>query len=71
MPTAVTYASPQAAVRRRLRQMLETSYYRVEESADQRGLELCSALKNAYAIAIGAGGPQPTREPAQPVRVSP
>ena len=53
VPTAVVYASPQAAVRRRLRQMLETAYYRVEESADQRGLELCSALKNAYAIAIG------------------
>jgi glycerol-3-phosphate dehydrogenase (NAD(P)+) len=53
VPTAVTYASPQATVRRRLRRMLETPYYRIEESADQRGLELCSALKNAYAIAIG------------------
>ena len=53
VPTAVTYAAPRAAVRRRLRRMLETPYYRVEETADQRGLELCSALKNAYAIAIG------------------
>jgi len=53
VPTAVTYASPRAAVRRRLRAWLETPYYRIEETADQRGLELCSALKNAYAIAIG------------------
>ena len=53
VPTAVTYAGRPAVVRRRLRQMLETPYYRIEETADQRGLELCSALKNAYAIAIG------------------
>ena len=53
VPTAVTYASPRAPARRRLRRWLETSYYRIEETTDQRGLELCSALKNAYAIAIG------------------
>lgn len=53
VPTAVMYASPRAALRGRLRRWLETPYYRVEETADQRGLELCSALKNAYAIAIG------------------
>lgn len=53
VPTAVTYASPRAAVRRRVRGWLETPYYRIDESGDQRGLELCSALKNAYAIAIG------------------
>jgi glycerol-3-phosphate dehydrogenase (NAD(P)+) len=53
VPTAVVYASPRAGGRRRLRQWLETPYYRIEETADQRGLELCSALKNAYAIAIG------------------
>jgi glycerol-3-phosphate dehydrogenase (NAD(P)+) len=51
--TAVVYASPRAAERRRIRRWLETDYYRVEETADQRGLELCSALKNAYAVAIG------------------
>jgi len=53
VPTAVLYASPHAVARRRLREWLETPYYRIEETADQRGLELCSALKNAYAIAIG------------------
>ena len=53
VPTAVIYASPRAAERRRIRRWLETDYYRVQETADQRGLELCSALKNAYAIAVG------------------
>ena len=53
VPTAVVYGSPRAAERRRIRGWLETAYYRVEETSDQRGLELCSALKNAYAIAIG------------------
>ena len=53
VPTAVVYASPDAAARGRARRWLTTPYYRVDESADQRGLELCSALKNAYAIAIG------------------
>jgi glycerol-3-phosphate dehydrogenase (NAD(P)+) len=53
VPTAVIYASPDAAARRRARRWLETPYYRILESEDQRGLELCSALKNAYAIAIG------------------
>jgi glycerol-3-phosphate dehydrogenase (NAD(P)+) len=53
VPTAVLYASPRTAERRRLRAALETPYYRIDETGDQRGLELCSALKNAYAIAIG------------------
>ena len=53
VPTAVVYASPAAGARRAARRWLETAYYRVEESADQRGTELASALKNAYAIAIG------------------
>ena len=53
VPTAVVYASPAARPRRAAREWLETPYYRVDESADQRGTELASALKNAYAIAIG------------------
>jgi glycerol-3-phosphate dehydrogenase (NAD(P)+) len=55
VPTAVVYAAPaaQAAARRRARRLLATRYYAVEESVDQRGLEVCSALKNAYAIGVG------------------
>jgi glycerol-3-phosphate dehydrogenase (NAD(P)+) len=53
VPTAVVYASPDARARRRLREALETPYYAIRESRDQPGLELCSALKNAYAIGVG------------------
>lgn len=53
VPTAVVYGSGDATARRRARGWLETGYYRVTETDDQRGLEMCSALKNAYAIAIG------------------
>jgi len=53
VPTAVVYASPDARRRRALRAALGTPYYRIDESADQRGVELASALKNAYAIGIG------------------
>jgi glycerol-3-phosphate dehydrogenase len=47
------YAAPDARARRAARGRLETAYYRVDESADQRGTELASALTNAHAIAIG------------------
>jgi glycerol-3-phosphate dehydrogenase (NAD(P)+) len=53
VPTAVVYAAPDAVARRRCRTLLATRYYVVAESDDQRGLELCSALKNAYAIGMG------------------
>src|SRR6185436_11519029 len=53
VPTAVMYASPDARARSRWRRALGTPYYAITETADQRGLELCSALKNAYAIAVG------------------
>lgn len=53
VPTAVVYASADCARRAAARRWLETAYYHVDESADQRGLELCSALKNAYAIGVG------------------
>lgn len=53
VPTRVLYASPDAPARRQAREWLQTPYYRIDESDDQQGLELCSALKNAYAIAIG------------------
>ncbi|MDR7421657.1 MAG: glycerol-3-phosphate dehydrogenase [Armatimonadota bacterium] len=52
-PTEVTYASPDAQARQQARRWMETPYYCIHESTDQQGLELCSALKNAYAIAVG------------------
>jgi glycerol-3-phosphate dehydrogenase (NAD(P)+) len=53
VPTSVVYAAPHAGARRLARELLATVYYAVTESADQRGTELCSALKNAYAIGVG------------------
>jgi glycerol-3-phosphate dehydrogenase (NAD(P)+) len=53
IPTAVCYASVDAATRRLARALFQTPYYSIREIADVRGLEICSAFKNAYAIAIG------------------
>ena len=53
VPTAVCYASHDAAARRLARRLFQTPYYAIQEIADVRGLEICSAFKNAYAIAIG------------------
>jgi glycerol-3-phosphate dehydrogenase (NAD(P)+) len=53
VPTAVVYAGAPTAARERARTWLATEYYRIDPSDDQRGVEMCSALKNAYAIAIG------------------
>ncbi|MBI4571764.1 MAG: glycerol-3-phosphate dehydrogenase [candidate division NC10 bacterium] len=53
VPTAVHYASYDLGARRLARRLFETPYYLIRETADVRGLEICSAFKNAYAIAIG------------------
>jgi glycerol-3-phosphate dehydrogenase (NAD(P)+) len=53
VPTRVLYASTDATALRIAHQWMQTPYYRIDETDDQGGLELCSALKNAYAIAIG------------------
>jgi len=53
VPTAVCYASADAATRRLARALFQTPYYAIREITDVRGLEVCSAFKNAYAIAIG------------------
>ncbi len=53
VPTAVQYASHDPAARRLARRLFRTPYYSIRETADVRGLEICSAFKNAYAIAMG------------------
>lgn len=53
VPTAVCFASADAVTRRRARGMFQRPYYSIHETADVRGLEVCSAFKNAYAIAVG------------------
>ncbi len=53
VPTAVYYASHDVRARHWARELFQTAYYSIRETADLRGLEICSAFKNAYAIAIG------------------
>jgi glycerol-3-phosphate dehydrogenase (NAD(P)+) len=53
VPTAVCFASIDAATRRLAHGLFRTPYYSIRQLADVRGLEVCSAFKNAYAIAIG------------------
>lgn len=53
-PTAVVYASPDAAAATAMRDLLQTAYYRVSLSDDPVGVEACAALKNFYAIGVSA-----------------
>lgn len=52
-PTAVTIASRQQEVARRLQRFFSTSYFRVYTSYDVTGVELGGALKNIFAIGTG------------------
>ena len=51
--TAVMFCGLDSAVLADLRQMLATDYYHVFTSTDRVGVEVCAALKNAYALAVG------------------
>lgn len=50
--TAVVYTGPDASVLERLRDLLATDYYHVWTSTDVTGVEICAALKNAYALGV-------------------
>ena len=52
VPTCVVLTGRDAAVLERLAAELRTSYYHVWTSADMVGVEVCAALKNAYAMGI-------------------
>ena len=52
--TAVTLAGRDSALLARLADMISTGYYHVHASGDLAGVEICAALKNLYAIAVGA-----------------
>jgi len=52
-PTAVVFASPDAAILRVCHDAFETPAYRVATTPDLVGVEVAAAMKNAYAIALG------------------
>src|SRR3989344_8238341 len=53
--THVVFASANKAIAKQCKKIFQTKNYRVEISNDAIGAEICSALKNIYAIAINVG----------------
>jgi glycerol-3-phosphate dehydrogenase (NAD(P)+) len=53
MPTAVILGFGDESASRRVQTLLQNSWVKVDTTADLTGLELCSTLKNVYAIALG------------------
>jgi len=52
--SGVVVASKNMNTANKLRDMLTTNYYRVSTSTDINGVEVCAAIKNIFAMAIGA-----------------
>lgn len=52
-PTAVVFGSRYPGALAFVRSVFQTAVYRVEPTDDLDGLEMCAAMKNAYAIALG------------------
>jgi glycerol-3-phosphate dehydrogenase (NAD(P)+) len=53
MPTAVIIGFEHEGASRRVQALLQNSWVKVDTTTDLSGLELCSTLKNVYAIALG------------------
>ena len=53
--TSVIIASKNIKISKWIGKMISTKYYIIEFSKDIRGVEVCSAIKNIYAMIIGAG----------------
>jgi glycerol-3-phosphate dehydrogenase (NAD(P)+) len=65
-PTGVLVTGPDPAALERFASMLRTPYYHVWTSTDLVGVEVCVALKNLYALAVGlAQGWLEKGEPAE------
>ncbi|MFQ5471379.1 MAG: NAD(P)H-dependent glycerol-3-phosphate dehydrogenase [Dehalococcoidia bacterium] len=53
VPTAVIVGVSDEAARRTVQSMLQNDCLKVQTTSDITGLELCSSMKNVYAIALG------------------
>jgi glycerol-3-phosphate dehydrogenase (NAD(P)+) len=53
MPTAVIVGFEEETASRRVQSLLQNDWVKVDTTTDLSGLELCSTLKNVYAIALG------------------
>jgi glycerol-3-phosphate dehydrogenase (NAD(P)+) len=62
--TSVVLAGPDQALAERLSERLRTPYYHVWPSVDLVGVEVCAALKNFYALAVGMAAGVLERSPA-------
>jgi glycerol-3-phosphate dehydrogenase (NAD(P)+) len=51
--TAVVFTGRDPTILARLRELLATPYYHIWTSTDVIGVEVCAALKNAYAMGVG------------------
>ncbi|MBI5670191.1 MAG: glycerol-3-phosphate dehydrogenase [Chloroflexi bacterium] len=51
--TSVVFVSRSAEILPRVRQLFQTPYYHIWTSTDLVGVEVCVALKNPYALAVG------------------
>jgi glycerol-3-phosphate dehydrogenase (NAD(P)+) len=66
VPTGVVFCGRDRAILERLAAAVATPYYHVRVSTDVVGVEVCAALKNAYAMAVGIGAGVHERAGGQP-----
>ena len=53
--TSVVIANKSIKIAKKIGKLISTNYYSVEYSNDISGIEICSAIKNIYAMIIGSG----------------
>jgi glycerol-3-phosphate dehydrogenase (NAD(P)+) len=70
VPTAVVFTARDLEAMERCASAFATPYYHVRPSADVVGVEVCAALKNAYAMAIGIGAGLHERAGGMPAPVA-